>query len=207
MKETYDYQRDIASIRSVMERSVKFLSLSGISGVLAGGYALLGTIVTYYLMYYPNSPFGLPLYTVNEKAILMKLMLIGAGVLVLSLVTALIMSGRKAKHLGVSIWNKPSKELLVNLAIPLATGGVLIIILLWHGYFALIASTCLIFYGLALLMASPLTVNEIRYLGISEIVLGLVAALLPDYGLILWAVGFGVLHIVYGLVVHYRYDS
>lgn len=117
------------------------------------------------------------------------------------------MSGRKAKRLGVSIWNKPSKDLLLNLAIPLATGGVMILILMLHGYFALVASTCLIFYGLALLMASHLTVNEIRYLGISEIVLGLVAALLPGYGLIFWAAGFGALHIIYGLVVHYRYDS
>jgi hypothetical protein len=207
MKENHDYQSDIASIRSAMERSVKFLSLSGLSGVLAGIYAILGAALAYYLIYYPYPPIGLNFPYADEKSIVLKLVPIAAGVLALSLSTACIMSLRKAKRLKVGIWNKTSKELLINLTIPLVTGGVMILILVWHGYYALTAPVCLIFYGLALLMASPQTVKEIRYLGISEIVLGLVAALLPGYGLIFWAIGFGVLHIIYGFVVHYRYDS
>lgn len=206
MKNLHDYTSDIATIRSAMERSVKFLSLSGLSGVLAGVYALTGAGITYYLVYYPHAPFGFPAHEANAQDILVKLVLIAAGVLVLSLGTAFIMSVHKARRLGVRLWNTPSKLLLTNLAIPLATGGAMLSILLWHGYGALVASTCLIFYGMALLMASPLTVSEIRYLGISEIVLGLAAALLPGYGLIFWAGGFGVLHIIYGLVVYYRYD-
>lgn len=207
MKEMHDYQSDIASIRSVMERSVKFLSLSGLSGVLAGIYALVGASSVYYLIYYPYSPFGFRFYYVNEQAIVVKLMLIAATVLILSVVTAFVMSQRKAKRMGTSIWNKTSKALLLQLCIPLATGGLLILILVSRGYFGIVAPACLIFYGLALINASAFTVREIRYLGFSEILIGLIAALLPGYGLIFWALGFGVLHIVYGSVMHYRYDS
>ncbi|MBX2964087.1 MAG: hypothetical protein KF687_16360 [Cyclobacteriaceae bacterium] len=207
MKEIHDYQGDIASIRTAMERSVKFLSLSGLSGVLAGIYALIGATAVYYLIYYPHSPFGFRFYYVNEHDIVLKLMIIAALVLVLSIATAFIMSQRKAKRLGLTIWNKTSKDLTANLFIPLITGGLLILILVSRGYYGIVAPACLIFYGLALISASAYTVNEIRYLGFSEIVLGLVAALLPGYGLVFWALGFGLLHIVYGGVMHYRYDS
>ncbi|MDL5045057.1 hypothetical protein QQ054_03245 [Oscillatoria amoena NRMC-F 0135] len=207
MKETHDYKGDIATIRSAMERSVKFLSLSGLSGVLAGIYALAGATLVYYLLYYPNSPFGHRFYYVNENVIVLKLIAIAAIVLLLSLVTALVMSQRKAKRMGTGIWNKTSKDLLLQLSVPLVTGGLLILIGVAQGHFGIVVPACLIFYGLALVNASSLTVAEIRYLGFCEIILGLVAALLPGYGLLFWAFGFGVLHIVYGSLMHYRYDS
>jgi len=207
MKELHDYQGDIASIRSAMERSVKFLSLSGLSGVLAGIYALLGASLTYYLVYFPNIPFGPVVPHDNEQSIVVKLMVIAGIVLILSISTAYFMSQRKAKKTGMRFWNNTSKELLRSLFIPLIPGGLLCLILLSQGYYGLVAPTCLIFYGLALIQASVVTFSEIRYLGFLEIILGLLAALLPDYGLLFWAAGFGVLHILYGSVMYYRYDS
>jgi hypothetical protein len=207
MKDLHDYQGDIASIRSTMERSVKFLSLSGLSGVLAGIYALLGASLTYYLVYFPNAPVGDVFTNADDKSKILKLIIIAVIVLILSITTAYYMSVRKATKAGINFWNKTSKELLRSLFIPLFTGGLLILILLSQGYFGLIAPTCLIFYGPALIHTSVLTFSEIRYLGFSEILLGLLAALLPEYGLLFWAAGFGVLHIIYGLVMYYRYDS
>jgi hypothetical protein len=207
MKENHDYQHDIASIRAAMERSVKFLSLSGLSGVMAGLYALAGTSLTYYLLYYPNSPVGFEFSYLNQSQVIIQLVAIAAIVLALSILTAILMSYRKAKRSGTGIWNKTSKALVFLLSVPLVTGGILILILLAHNNFGMVAPACLIFYGLALVNAANITVTEIRYLGFLEILLGLAAALLPGYGLILWAVGFGVLHIVYGAVMHYRYDS
>jgi hypothetical protein len=207
MKDLHDYQRDLASIRSAMERSVKFLSLSGLSGVMAGIYALAGTALAYFLIYYPGLPFGVEFSFKSQNTAILQLAIIAATVLALAIVTAIVMSIGKAKRMGTGIWNKPSKDLLFLLGIPLVTGGLLILILLAQGYFSLIAAACLLFYGLALINASSITVIEIRYLGFSEIVLGLAAALLPGYDLIFWAAGFGVLHILYGAVMHYRYDS
>lgn len=207
MKEVQDYEKDLASIRSMMERSGKFLSLSGLSGVMAGVYALIGATLAYRMIYYPYSPFGLRFYYVNEEEVIGNLLVIAIMVLVLSIGTGLFLSYRKAKKLNLSIWNTSSQHLIINLLIPLVTGGLFILILLSRGYLIIVASSCLIFYGLALVNASRFTVDEIRYLGFCEILLGLASALLPGYGLVFWAIGFGVLHIVYGTVMHYRYDK
>lgn len=207
MKEIKDYQQDIASIRSIMERSAKFVSLSGLSGILAGLYALAGSAYAYYLLYYPYTPFGFRFYYLDESTILVKLITTAMLVLVLSLGTGYYLSTRKAARLGLSVWNTSSKHLLINLVIPLAAGGLFTIILVSRGYYMIIASSCLIFYGLALINGSQFTYKEIRYLGLCEIALGLLSALIPGYGLIFWAIGFGVLHIAYGTFMHYRYDQ
>jgi len=90
--------------------------------------------------------------------------------------------------------------------VPLFTGGALILILIWRGYFGVVAPASLIFYGLALINASSITFKDIHYLGISDILLGLLAAIMPGYGLIFWVIGFGLLHIVYGSVMYFKYD-
>lgn len=207
MKQTHDYQHDIASIRAAMERSSKFLSLSGLSGVMAGVYALAGAGMAYYLLYYPQAPYGLQPHIPATQAGIIRLLILAFIVLILSIGTAIVMSYRKAKRAGNSIWNTTSRQLLVLLGVPLITGGLLIITFIINEYFGLIAPACLVFYGLALVNASSMTVKEIGFLGFSQLILGLFAALLPGYGLIFWGVGFGVLHIIYGTVMHYRYDS
>jgi hypothetical protein len=97
--------------------------------------------------------------------------------------------------------------LATNVAIPLITGGVFILIMLYNGHFGLAAPASLIFYGLALIQGSSNTFDEIRYLGFCEIILGLISAFFPGYGLIFWALGFGVLHIVYGVIMYNKYDK
>lgn len=207
MKEVQDYEKDIASIRNMMERSVKFISLSGLSGVIAGLYALAGASYVYYLIYYPYSPFGFRFFYANESDVVTQMLTVAIIVLVLSIGTGFWFSHRKAKKLGMTIWNRASQQLMIDLIIPLATGGLFILILLSRGYYGVTAPACLIFYGLALINASRNTYSEVRYLGFTEIILGLISALIPGYGLIFWSIGFGVMHIIYGAVMHFRYDK
>lgn len=207
MKEVQDYEKDIASIRNMMERSVKFISLSGLSGVIAGIYALLGATYVYWLVYYPYSPFGFRFHFANESEVIIHLLVIALIVLILSISTGFWYSQRKAKKLGTTIWNRASKQLMVDLLIPLVTGGLFILILLSRGYYGVAAPACLIFYGLALINASRNTYSEVKYLGFTEIILGLISAFIPGYALIFWALGFGVMHIIYGAVMHFRYDK
>jgi len=207
MKVVQEYEKDLASIRDIMERSAKFLSLSGLSGILAGVYALAGAATAYYLVHYPVSPFRYRIYSMQEPDIRIKLIVIAAVVLTASLVTGLALSQRKARKAGLNLWSPSSKRLLTNLAIPLVTGGLFILIMLSTGHFGLAAPASLLFYGLALIQASTNTVDEIRYLGFSEIVLGLISAAMPGYGLIFWAGGFGILHIIYGAIMYNKYDS
>jgi hypothetical protein len=207
MKEIQEYEKDIASIRNMMERSAKFISLSGLSGVLAGIYALAGATAAYFIGHYPVSPFRMRIYSVSEPDILWKLLGIAVLVLVASLSTGVWLSIRKAKRANVQFWSATSRQLLVNLAIPLVSGGLFILIVLYTNHYGIAAPACLLFYGLALIQASSNTYDEVRYLGFTEIILGLISALLPGYGLVFWAIGFGVMHIIYGTVMHFRYDK
>ncbi|PJJ83424.1 hypothetical protein [Mucilaginibacter auburnensis] len=209
MKEN-DIQHDLASIRSLMERSSKFISLSGFSGVLAGIYALIGAAVAYFMLYDGDNR----MYSVHasaetalfEDVILIKLVTIAAVVLVFSISTGIILTYQKARRKSQPMWGKASKDLLFSMLVPLLSGGVLIMILLYRGYYGIVAPSTLIFYGLALISASNFTYTDVKFLGLCDVVLGLIAACLPGYGLVFWALGFGVLHIVYGSVMYFKYD-
>ena len=207
MEQKQAYQKDLESIRKLMERSVTFISLSGLSGILAGVYALIGAAIAFYLVHYPASPFAYHIYSVHSPEVFLQLTVVAAVVLASSILTGIWLSARKAKSAGVKIWDATSKRLFINLSVPLITGGIFVLILLSNGHFEIVAPACLIFYGLALINASANLYEEVRYLGYLEIVLGLIAASFPGYGLLLWAIGFGVLHIIYGSVMYKRYDS
>jgi general stress protein CsbA len=203
MEENKDYERDLASIRNIMERSAKFISLSGLSGVLAGVYALFAAVYAYQYIYWRELAEHLDGFTGTSYHLIITAVI----TLVASLATGFWLSYQKAKRLGQSIWNSTSRKLIMNLLIPLAAGGVFVLMMLWYGYIGLVAPACLLFYGLALLNASQNLFTEIRYLAYCEIVLGLVATAYMGYGLFFWALGFGVLHIIYGALMYRKYDS
>jgi hypothetical protein len=213
MKNIKAYEEDLSSIRSMMERSVKFISLSGLSGVMAGIYAFSGSAVAFWILqsakfdyrsYDDGDAVG---YSTDEISVAWKLLFVASLVLTASLVTGIWFSHRKAKKYNLTLWNTTSQRLFASMAIPLVTGGLFVLIVLYMGYYGLAAPATLIFYGLALIHGSQYTYDEVRYLGFSEIILGLIAVLLPGYGLIFWAFGFGVLHLVYGALMHYRHDQ
>jgi hypothetical protein len=206
MEEKPDFERDLASIRSIMERSVKFISLSGLAGVIAGVIALMSASYAYLMLYSDGVFYNASRVEVNGD-VKLKLVLLGVVTLVLSIAVGSFMSFRKAKKLGVSFWNATSKKLVINLAIPLGAGGAFVMALMWHGFVGHVAPACLIFYGLALVSASQNLYDEIRYLGYCELLLGILAAFVIGYGLIFWAIGFGVLHIVYGVLMYRKYDA
>jgi hypothetical protein len=127
-------------------------------------------------------------------------------VLMASVLTGVFLTFRKSKKKGQPFWGKTSRLLVFHMSVPLIAGGILILILLFRGYYGIVGPASLIFYGLALISASNFTFTDVKYLGICEIILGLTAACIPGYGLLFWAIGFGVLHIVYGSVMYLKYD-
>lgn len=201
----------ILEIRTMMERSSRFISLSGISGILAGTIALTGAALAFfYLNYdarYLNSEdfFSKTVSITTEK--IWYLSAIALLVLVLAIGQAIVLTTRKASKQGVIIWSFATRQMLISLMVPLLAGGIFCLALLLHSIVYLVAPAMLIFYGLALIQASRHTLGEIRWLGYSELSLGLLATLIPGYGLLAWAVGFGLLHIVYGVIMHLRYDK
>jgi hypothetical protein len=209
-KET-DHLAQLQQIRALMERSSRFISLSGLSGVFAGVFALLGALAAYFYLgnnINMTSYFDYPVNSSVEpnKDVLGFFVIDALLVLTASLTAGLLLTWRSAKKKGQTIWDATAKRLLINLMIPLAAGGIFCLILLKHGLIGLVAPSTLIFYGLALLNGSKYTLDDIRYLGICEIILGLLAAIYIGYGLLFWAIGFGVLHIVYGLLMYNKYE-
>ncbi|SDM26823.1 hypothetical protein SAMN05421813_108163 [Daejeonella rubra] len=204
--EEKDIHSELASIRSLMERSSRFLSLSGLSGVMAGIYALIGASIGYSIVTKKYGSLTISDSYSDNSLVYHQLLLIASAILLLSVLTCLLLSIRQAKKKGENYWNPVSKRLISSMAIPLFTGGLFIIILLLKAEYNLIASACLIFYGLSLISASQYTFSDVKWLGFCQITLGLLAALIPEYGLILWALGFGVLHIIYGTFMHFKYN-
>lgn len=207
MKEEKDYIRDITEIRTMMERSSKFLSLSGWAGVIAGIYALVGAYVAYEVFEF--KPAEASYHTSMSGALssdFFKVILLAILILALAIGTAIYLSQRKARARSEKLWNASARLLLINMAVPLFTGGILILILIEKGMIGLVVPSSLIFYGLALFNASKFTYDEVRVLGIIQVGLGLAAAYFVEYELALWALGFGVVHILYGIYIHYKYE-
>jgi hypothetical protein len=194
-----DYLKDIGEIKNLMNRSSRFISLSGLSGIFAGIYAILGAGIAY-LFLFPKPGEFLTLHSWDFKLLLILL----ASVLILSVVTAFLLTSRNAKKNNEKIWDKTTQRLLLNFLIPLVTGGIYIVIKLTSQHYGLTASLMLIFYGLALVNASKYTIGNVKYLGYAEIIVGLICAAMPGYGLWFWLIGFGVLHIVYGSVMYIK---
>ncbi len=215
MKEN-EIQTELQTIRNLMERSAKFISLSGLSGILAGVYALIGATIAYRFIYtkiseippdFDHDSIKAFFYDGDINTAISFLSLIALIVLIASIGTGVFLTLRKAKKKGQPIWGHSSKALLFHMATPLITGGALIVIFISRGYFGIIAPASLLFYGLSLIGASSFTFSMVKYLGLCEIALGLIAACFPRYGLLFWAIGFGILHIVYGSVMYFKYDK
>jgi len=207
MKKTKDYLEDISEIRNIMERSSNFISLSGLSGILAGFYALIGSFLAYRIVYFESSILSSREFYVNEQQTILKLGILALVVLVLAITTGIYITAKKYGFKPLSFKDEGFRNLIEHLLIPLISGGIFIIILIGRGYYGIVAPAFLIFYGLSLVNGSKYTLRDIKYLGIMEIVLGLICAFFPGYGLIFWAAGFGVLHILYGTIMYFKYEK
>jgi len=206
MNQTEEHLRDLSEIRSLMERSSRFISLSGLSGISAGLIALVGAWVAARRI---GVSWDFSHRSVDRSPELYTFLAIDAAVVLLLAVAAgVYFTVRRGRRKGQSVWNHTSRRLLVNLAIPLATGGAFCLLLIGPAP-GLVAPATLVFYGLALINGSKYTHDDVRYLGICEIILGLLAGFLAGSGLTLlfWALGFGVLHLVYGVVMYRKYEQ
>jgi hypothetical protein len=204
------YVDDLKSIKKIMEESSRFLSLSGLSGLFAGLTALIGGAVAYFLILKSNTlisdGYFMNLSIKETGNIRIQLILDALLVLIIAIGVSIYFSFRKSLRKGLKIWTPVSRRMLINLLVPLVTGGIFIIILYIETQWQLIVPAMLVFYGLALVSAGKFTYNEVFYLGLFEILTGLVSAIFPGYGIFFWCFGFGILHIAYGLFMYRKYE-
>lgn len=202
----------IKQMRDMMERSSKFLSLSGLAGIVVGVLAIVGVLVAYWILDMPLGTLNYLEFIEKEKDYFASqtvqwLMLDCIIILVIALITGTIFAIRNATKKGLPIWDATTKRLMYNMFVPLVVGMFLIIVQLLNGYIELILPMMLIFYGLALFNASKYAIDEINILGIIEIILGVIASFWVEVGLFFWVLGFGFLHIVYGTAIYFKYEK
>lgn len=205
------YINDIQEIRSLMSKSTRFISLSGMSGIMAGAYAVLGGIAGHFILqraYRLGQRDTLDrLFTISfDKNPSLQIILVAATVFILAVVTAFFLTKAKARKHRQKIWNAQSLRLVKHFMIHLSIGGVFTLVLIQYDLLGLVAPAMLVFYGLACIHAAPYTLGTVRYLGISCAILGLINTQYIGYGLYFWTAGFGFCHIIYGVVMHYKYD-
>lgn len=209
MKDRSKSFEDLDTIRTIMENSTKFLSLSGLGGVFTGLIAIAGAAVAFFMIFKGNfsTDFFSALTTAEINLIQNQSIIDALVVLIAAIAVSYLLSYRKAGLKGLRMWTPVSKRLLVSMIVPLASGGILIFILYLQNQFNLIIPSMLIFYGLALVNAGKFTYSEVFYLGLFEIITGLAAAALPEFGIFFWGLGFGFLHIAYGLLLYRKYEK
>jgi hypothetical protein len=202
----------LQEIRSIMDRSARFLSLSGWSGIWAGVVALVGAGVAYKWLgefsFFDGTRDITLTTTYFTEGYFIKYLILAVSIFVVAFTGGFYFTYKKNEKAGLKIWNSASRKMVINLAIPLIAGAVITLVFAWHGDWIYIAPCCLIFYGLALINGSKYTVSDIKYLGLTEVILGCIGLFInPGYGLYLWAFGFGVLHIFYGIIMWRKYDQ
>jgi len=210
MAQEQDHLKTLAEIRSLMEQSSRFLSLSGLSGIFAGIFALAGAIVAYFYMdisFFDDRYYDMAIIDARLNVNFILFFLFDAIIVLgLALAAGFYFTYRNARKKGYAVWTPATRRFMGNLFIPLVTGGLFCILLVYNHVISLVSPVTLIFYGIALINGSKFTHTDIKYLGISEIILGLIGCIWAGYGLIIWAIGFGLLHIIYGLVMYFRYE-
>ena len=141
----------VFEIKELMEKSSKFISVSGIAAILAGIYALAGA-------YIATQVITSDMYLSDT----LKLMaIIAMAVLAAAAVTAGILSYCKSQKMGQKFFSRLTYRALWNFSLPMLTGGVLCISILMHEYYDILASVMLLFYGLALVNVSKFTYSSI----------------------------------------------
>ena len=201
----------LQDIKRMMERSSRFISLSGLSGIAAGICALVGAWFAHEVIGNGDGLRNRVSDSADAEISLgafmgHRLFIIAAVTFVAAFLLAFLFTWLRSRKDGIPIWGSSSRRLLVNVAVPMLVGGIFLYRLIQAGVVGYIAPGCLIFYGLALVNASKYTLGEVKWLGYGQILLGILNLWWTGNGLYFWALGFGLLHIIYGALMWWKYE-
>jgi hypothetical protein len=109
---------------------------------------------------------------------------------------------RKTRQQGLPLLSGPARRFLLAFSPPLLVGAVLTVLAVQHGLSSLLPGLWLLLYGTAVLCGGALSVRVVPLMGASFMALGMVALFAPlALGRPLMALGFGGLHVVYGILI------
>jgi len=181
---------NLAFIRETMERSTSFTAVPGYGGILMGATAIVAAVIAH-----------------NQASLFDSLVtwLIEAS---LAFAIGLLAMWQKSKIAGQSLVSAPARKFAMGFAPPMIV-GVAITLGLWrHEYFYIMPPVCMLCYGAAVVCGGAFSVRVVPIMGWCFMALGATAFVLPiSYGNLMMAASFGLLHIVFGLVIARRYGG
>lgn len=177
-------------IRETMERSASFTAVPGYGGILMGVTAVVAA------------------YIANRQFYLVDSLSVWLGEAVLAFLIGLLAMWQKSKIAGQSLFSAPAKKFAMSFAPPLLAGVVVVLGLWRYGHYYEMAPVCIVSYGAAVACGGAFSARVVPVMGWSFIALGAAAFLLPsEYGNLMMALSFGLLHIVFGAVIAGRYGG
>lgn len=192
---------NLSELKGILSRNTRFLSFSGLAGVIAGVLALIGQTVA--VMYYLSHPeIDITKKLAPEHAIVF--LTISAAIMILSVGVGYVLTNKNIKKTGEKLNSGLIKNTLLNICLPIAVGGVMCLMAYMQGHNMVIPSYMLLFYGLALFGGSKYSFDDLKMVGSAFILLGMVSYFDPSLSIFTWGLGFGILHIVYGLQIYFQ---
>jgi len=191
---------DLRAIHNLMERSSIFVNLSGIGAIIVGLCALAGSWFAHRILW----QYSLAPYTLTELKL--SLLTLAAIVFFSALGIYVLFVWLRSRQLKAKFWNATARKISINFGVPFLSGSLVVFHLLTNDYISMVAPVSIIVYGIAVFCASHNSFVESRLLAVLEIALGVVALWFPGQGLWFWMVGFGLLHILYGIVFWFNHE-
>ncbi len=183
-------EENLRVIRQLMERSTKYSTFSGFSGILAGAASITGCLVTRSLSQTDPAAFRVAFLVTWSLVILFA---IGADYL---------LTKRRAARVGKRVLSRLGKQMFLASAPGLGTGALLTLYFLRHNLLGDIYPVWMLCYGIAVCAVGLFSQREVSYLGAAFLLAGAATLLFcPTFGLPMMAVTFGAFHILYGIAV------
>lgn len=177
-------------IHATMERAAGFSAVPGWGGVMMGLTALLAAGVAHPLRF---------------TEMWLKVWLAAAVVATAIGLAAIVL---KARRSGMPLAGPAGRKFALALSPAIGAGAILTFVLYRNGSIRDLPGCWLLLYGTAVTSGGALSVRVVPMLGLSLMALGVAALAAPAvWGDAFLALGFGVLHIVFGIVIARRYGG
>lgn len=177
-------------IRETMERSTHFTAVPGYGGMLMGVTAIAAA------------------YIANGQPLVKDWLFTWLIEASLAFAIGLLAMWQKSKFAGTPLISAPAKKFAMSFLPPLVCGIVLTLGMWQYGYYGAMIPAWMLLYGAAVVTGGAFSVRIVPVMGWLFMAMGAVAFLLPSgYGNTLMAASFGLLHIVFGVIIARRYGG
>jgi hypothetical protein len=178
-------------IRDTMERSTHFTAVPGYGGMLIGFTAIGAAYIAH-----------------TQAPLIRDWVIVWLVEAVLAFCIGLFAMWQKSKLAGTTLNSVPAKKMILSFVPPMIC-GVIITLGLWrYGDFVSMIPVWLLLYGAAVVTGGSYSVRAVPIMGWCFIALGAIAFFLPaNTGNLMMTLGFGLLHMVFGLVIARKYGG